>query len=496
MSDAAFSAIRSITGTPGEIIVTDGNTPTISIDPSYDPITGVVDAAHGGTGVNNGAHTLTFGANINLGTSAFNVSNLTPNSVMIVDSDGTSMKSVSINSAFTVLMGQPLNATPTAVTLQSGNGVTFGTSVPGVMTINATGFTSPDLSITIDNSSPPTVKLKLSPSSVYNLILTRSPCGLLSTTALNATYTAGTGGGGVGATLTMNVNGALQIDGKTPIVGERIIVNGQASSYQNGIYVTTTVGNAGTPGLLTRADDATGGLTATVPSGLIYGSLFLVYDGVNYAGATVWLKTDVGGDIHNTNTISFIFQSPQTLGPSKFWYGDTLTQTPVAYTFTQGPGMLINEDTTNKTLNVGPNFTYLPMRTSCRVATTSGLAGTYYNGPFGDGRGATLTAASNTPLPAIDGVNVSIGDRILVKNQTGGGLVQNGIFTATDLGSVSTPWIVTRATDFDSSIPNSVLPGVSVSILDGSTNLGGIFVLTGNNFPIILGTTNIVWTRS
>lgn len=68
---------------------------------------------------------------------------------------------------------------------------------------------------------------------------------------LAATYDNGTDG--VGATLTANANGAFPtIDGVTLIQGDNIIVNGQTNKAHNGSYVLTTVGDAGTPWVLTR----------------------------------------------------------------------------------------------------------------------------------------------------------------------------------------------------------------------------------------------------
>lgn len=75
------------------------------------------------------------------------------------------------------------------------------------------------------------------------------------TTTLPAnTYNNGTSG--VGATLTGNANGAFAaVDGYTAGVGDRILVNNQASSLQNGVYTLTTLGNGGAAYVLTRATD-------------------------------------------------------------------------------------------------------------------------------------------------------------------------------------------------------------------------------------------------
>lgn len=71
------------------------------------------------------------------------------------------------------------------------------------------------------------------------------------TTAALPTVTATT------TTLTANANGALAAqDGVTLAVGDSLLVKNQAAGAQNGIYTVTTVGNAGTPFVLTRRGDA------------------------------------------------------------------------------------------------------------------------------------------------------------------------------------------------------------------------------------------------
>jgi hypothetical protein len=80
------------------------------------------------------------------------------------------------------------------------------------------------------------------------------------TANLASTYTAGTadasGGFGVGAILTSSSNGALVLDSYSAIQNDRILVKNQSTHTQNGVYKVTTVGDAGTPWVLTRANDA------------------------------------------------------------------------------------------------------------------------------------------------------------------------------------------------------------------------------------------------
>jgi len=87
------------------------------------------------------------------------------------------------------------------------------------------------------------------------------------TVALPAcTYDNGTGGDG--ATLTGDSNGALPAqDGITLVVADRLLVWKQADAKQNGIYVVTTVGDAGNAFVLTRSEDQNGDPASEVSGG-------------------------------------------------------------------------------------------------------------------------------------------------------------------------------------------------------------------------------------
>jgi hypothetical protein len=88
--------------------------------------------------------------------------------------------------------------------------------------------------------------------------------------ALNATYVNGTsdssGGLGVGATLTGNVDGALILDGDEVQSSQRVLIRNQTDQKQNGIYVVSFPGDGDDPFILTRAVNFNG---ASVTSGLI-----------------------------------------------------------------------------------------------------------------------------------------------------------------------------------------------------------------------------------
>ncbi len=88
------------------------------------------------------------------------------------------------------------------------------------------------------------------------------------TAATAAALTANTAAGsGEGKTLTADANGALTVDGVAVTAGQRILVKDEATGSDNGIYLVTDAGSAGTPYILTRATDAD--TDAKLPTGSV-----------------------------------------------------------------------------------------------------------------------------------------------------------------------------------------------------------------------------------
>jgi hypothetical protein len=98
------------------------------------------------------------------------------------------------------------------------------------------------------------------------------------------------------------------------------------------------------------------------------------------------------------------------------------------------------------------------------AATTANLNATYSNGTAGVG--ATLTNAGANAAFATDGVSPTINSRILVRLQTS--QAQNGIYVLTTVGDGSTPWVLTRATDFDTAAEMS---GGDFTFVDAGSTL-------------------------
>jgi hypothetical protein len=152
-------------------------------------------------------------------------------------------------------------------------------------------------------------------------------------------------------------------------------------------------------------------------------------------------------------------------------------------------------DIVNKTyadsIAAGINF-----HQAVKYATTAALpASTYNNGT--SGVGATITANANGAL-TVDGYTFTSpadnGTRILVKNQANA--AYNGVYTLTQAGNAGAPFILTRATDFNT-------PGTGVNQIDA----GDFFLVTAGTanantswvqqtpLPITMGTTGIVFSQ-
>ena len=153
-----------------------------------------------------------------------------------------------------------------------------------------------------------------------------------STTAALAACTYANGTAGVGATLTANVNGVLGTIGgyATLIVGSRLLVKDQVTGLQNGIYVVTSLGSAGTPWILTRATDFDGSPTFEISAG----DLTYIQEGT--LGGTQWVETAIGtgapGDYIVIGTDAIAFGQFSGAGTYTAGAGLSLTGTTFANT--------------------------------------------------------------------------------------------------------------------------------------------------------------------
>jgi hypothetical protein len=127
---------------------------------------------------------------------------------------------------------------------------------------------------------------------------------------------------------------------------------------------------------------------------------------------------------------------------------------------------------------------------ACIAATAAALPTCAYTiGPPG-----VLTASASGALPAVGGVAVLAGDRVLVTLQAEAR--QNGIYDVSQLGSGSTSWVLTRSEDSDGS-PTSEMRGGNVVTVNEP--VPSMRVLTGTGpflmtDPVLGSNDAILWT--
>lgn len=133
---------------------------------------------------------------------------------------------------------------------------------------------------------------------------------------------------------------------------------------------------------------------------------------------------------------------------------------------------------------VASNFSFLD---STLCATTAHLTVSYNNGA--SGVGATLTNTGTLGAFSVDNYSPLVTQRVLVKNQMN--QTENGVYTLSVVGDNLTPWVLTRATDYDS--PSEITAGSLVSVLYGQTQADTIWAETQQITNI--GTDDIIFIK-
>ena len=169
-------------------------------------------------------------------------------------------------------------------------------------------------------------------------------------------------------------------------------------------------------------------------------------------------EEDVGAQVFRQNDNSLIDVTPRTL----------------------------QQDGASSVYTTGSMLSSTIAKTAVRVATTANLTATYANGTAG--LNATLTNSGTLAALQIDGVTLSVSDRVLVKDQTTG--FQSGVYTVTTVGSGAIAWVLTRATDFD--VSADIVLGSLFFVSAGTTNSNRYYYCT-NSSAVTVGTTAITF---
>lgn len=275
------------------------------------------------------------------------------------------------------------------------------------------------------------------------------------------------------------------------------------TSTQNNVEATNSLPNA----ILTTDGSAVPALTTTAPSGLTLPNAKLDSCKIGDGGSFGYILT--GSSLSADKTINF----PAT----------TVTQNVVLDSLSQN---LTGKNLISSTFSDGGTTKKLAFDTSLvannttvtlaapavggTIATVEYISGgagvANWRAPVravttgiiamvasGSGVGKTLTslvpAALSGLLGSFDGVAIGVGDRVLVTSALLGVTSPSlGIYTVTNAGSVITSFVLTRATDADTSA--EMPPGTTVYVTQGNLNAGTQWSMTTYG-PIVLDTTVI-----
>jgi hypothetical protein len=367
------------------------------------------------------------------------------------------------------------NKTLTLPTI-GGTGAAFSGSTSGTTTVLATA-TAGSTTLTLPAATD-TLVGRATTDTLTNKSIAAGTNTISGLTNSNLSGTAG-------ITNANLANSAVTIGSTSVSLGATATTIAGLSSVTSTSFVGALTGNASTATTLATARaingvnfDGSAAITVTAAAGTLTGATLnstvtaSSLTSVGTIATGVWQGTDVGVAYGGTGTSD-----------------GSITGTG-ALTFTAGGS--------NTNVNLVPNGTGIVDVGGKRVGNAANptqstdLATKAYVDSLSNGldvkasvRAATTANITLSNTQTIDGVALSVGDRVLVKNQSTGS--QNGIYVV-----ASGSW--TRAADFDNSPDVEVSPGTFFFVEEGTTQADNGYVVS-NDTAITIGTTAITFSQ-
>ena len=489
---------------------TTGFTPTVATAGAV-TLAGILNVTNGGTGVG----TLT-GYVIGNGTGAMTASATIPTTALsgVITNSQLQNSSVTYNGV-TVALGSSGTITATASNpLTIGNGLT-GSSYDGSLAVTIAIDTS--VVATLTGSQTLTNKSMSGSANTFtnlpNNALTNSSITLGSTTvSLGATATSVTNLELITPTIASIVNtGTLTLPTSTDtLVGRATTDTFTNKSISGSTNTFTNIPNNGlTNSSLTIGSTAISlGATSLTLAGLT--SVAVTQDPTSalQLATKQYVDTLVASGIHYHTPVRV--ESPTNLNAT---YADGGTNSNIiqiangtditffGYTPVVGDQFTT---TTGNGLTAGTQYWIVALvGSACQISLTYGgavITGLTNGSPtlpsvINAGVGATLTNAGAQVALAIDGVTLSVSDRVLVYTQTNA--IQNGVYVVTSVGSGATNWILTRSSDTDTyglTSSTTLGEGSTFFVQQGATGAGETYTCN-NAGSIFFGQTNITFVQ-
>jgi hypothetical protein len=276
--------------------------------------------------------------------------------------------------------------------------------------------------------------------------------------------------------------------GNTSLTNSSVTFNGSTVSLGGSATITASTTSALTIGTGLSGTSFNGGSAVTIAIDSTVATL---------TGSQTLTNKAISG---STNTLTNIANasltnSSVTIGSTTLSLGGTTTTLAglTTVTVTQDPTSALELATKQYVDSIASGLNY---HQPVNYATTAVLGAYVYNNGA-SGVGATITKSVPYATLSLGGGSPTVGQRVLVKDEpSAGGLdAYNGVYTVTSVGSAITPWVLTRATDYDSSGSgtNEIDSGDYVLVISG-TNASTAWVQQ-TPLPITVGTTALVFLQ-